>query len=137
MTGLPVAVEADAGTGNQAVHRKQESGGFVMTLKRVLLLALVALLGIPCSNANAYWRGGIWVGPGYYRPYPVRIYVGAPVVVAPAPVIVTTVPPPVYVVQPAPQPVYVQQAPAQPASVTTQPAPTSYQNLPAQPVPVR
>jgi hypothetical protein len=106
-----------------------------MTFKRVVLLAFVAFVSVPWASADAWWRGGVWVGPGYYRPYPYRVYVGPTVVVAPVPVVVAPVPPPVYVVQPAPQPVYVQQAP-----IVTQPqnaAPSGYQNLPAQPVPVR
>ena len=109
-------------------------------MKRVLLLAFVALLAIPWSSADAYWRGGIWIGPGYYRPYPYRVYVGPAVVVAPAPVVISPVPQPVYVVQPAPQPVIVQPAPVQTAPVVSQPpatAPSGYQSLPSQPVPVQ
>jgi hypothetical protein len=110
-------------------------------MKRMMLLAVVALLSIPWASADAYWRAGIWVGPGYYRPYPYRVYV-APVVVAPAPIVVTTVPQPVYVVQPAPQPVYVEHAPvpAGPVVNQSQPlttAPSGYQALPPQPVPVQ
>jgi hypothetical protein len=113
-----------------------------MSIKRVLFLAIVALMAVPWASADAYWRVGVYVGgPAYYHPYPYRV------IVAPAPVVVA--PAPVYYVQPAPTPVYVQQAPVYvqqpaPVPVTTQPpqaqqatpTPQTYQNLPLQPIPV-
>jgi hypothetical protein len=109
-----------------------------MTCKRLLTLALLALLTVPWAAADAGWRTTVVVGgPVYYRPcypyYPYRVYVGGPpVVVVPGPVYA---PAPVYV-QPAP--VYVQAPPANvqpvpmPTPVTPQPG---YQALPPQPVP--
>jgi hypothetical protein len=112
-----------------------------MSFKRVFALAIV-LLGISWTSAQAGWRIGIGIGwPGYYRPYPYRVYVApAPVYVAPAPVCVQPVP---AYVQPAP--VYMQSAPAYaPQSAPTQsppateriPAPQPTQGLPPQPVPI-
>jgi hypothetical protein len=111
-----------------------------MTRKRVLLVALFALLALPIANADAGWRVGIAVGPGPYYPrpyYPYGVYVApVPVVVAPAPVYVQ--PAPVYVqpapvyVQPGPVAGYTQATPAGPAVVTVPPP-----GLPAQPIPVR
>jgi hypothetical protein len=110
-----------------------------LTMKRMMILALVVLLGMSWTTADAYWRGGIYVGPGWYRPYPYRVYVAPVVVVAPPPVVVAPVPQPVYVVQPAPQPVYVPHAPVatQPGNQPQAPAPSGYQTLPPQPVPVQ
>jgi hypothetical protein len=140
MTSRPTATSPATGfadiTDGLQVARIGPKGGLKMTLTRVLLLGMVALFAVPASQVQAWYRVGVYVGPGYYRPYyPVGVYVApAPVVVAPAPVVVA--PQPVYVVQPAPQPVYIQSAPvaAQPAPA---PAPGGYQTLPAQPVPVR
>ncbi len=108
-----------------------------MTCRRVLSFAVLAILAMPWGTAQAGWRIGIGIGwPGYYRPYPYRVYLApGPVYVAPAPVYVQ----PVYV-QPAPSypqpvPVYVQPAPA---AVPPAPAtPQNYQNLPPQPVPIK
>jgi hypothetical protein len=83
----------------------------------VAALAIAAALGagglLSPQPAEAYWRGGVWVGgPGYYpyRPaYPYRpyyrpyYYAPPPVVVAPPPVYYA--PPPV-VYAPPPPPVY-------------------------------
>jgi hypothetical protein len=72
-----------------------------------LALAAAALgaagaLALP-SDAQAYWRGGVWVGVGggpfYYAPPPV--YVPPPVYYAPPPVVYAPPPPPDYT--PAPQ----------------------------------
>jgi hypothetical protein len=104
-----------------------------MTLRRVLLLALLALLLVPWNSAQAGWRIGVRIGvpfPFYYRPYTYSVYV------APAPVYYYP-PAPVYV-QPAP--VYVQPAPVyvQPAPTYVQPAPAAPQQVPPpQPVPIR
>jgi hypothetical protein len=109
-------------------------------MKRMMLLALVVLLGMAWTSADAYWRSGIYFGPGWYRPYPYRVYVAPVVVVGPAPVVVTPPSQPVYVVQPAPQAVYVvPHAPVatQPGSQPQATAPSGYQTLPPQPVPVQ
>ena len=108
-----------------------------MTLKRVLLTAVLVLLAVPWTSAHADWRIGIGFGyPVYHRPYPYRVYVApAPVYyVAPAPVYVQ--PAPVYV---QPPPVYVQPAPVLPPPPAVQlapAAPQTLQSLPPQPVPV-
>jgi hypothetical protein len=108
-----------------------------MTCKRLLTLALLALLALPWAAADAGWRGCVVVGgPVYYRPYPYGVYYGGPAVVVPAPVYVQPGTP-VYVQQ---APVYVQAPPinVQPVPMPTPvaPPPGGYQNLPPQPVPV-
>jgi hypothetical protein len=97
-----------------------------MTFKRVHSFALLALLVVPWTSAQAGWRIGIRIGvpvPFFYPPYPYRVY--------PAPGPVYYAPAPVYV---QPGPAYVQPAPA----TMPPPAPLqSYQNLPPQPLPIR
>ena len=77
---------------------------------RVLLAAAgLGLLGVAAlpSEAQAYWRGGVWIGVGgapfYYAPPPV--YVPPPVYYAPPPVVYA---PPGYAEQ---TPGYAEQAP--------------------------
>jgi hypothetical protein len=106
--------------------------------KRIVWFASLALLAVPWVGAQAGWRIAIgFGGPVYYRPYPYRVYVAPPPVVVAAPVYVQ--PAPVYA-QPAP--VYVPASPAPvaaPATLSGPPplAPTGYQDLPPQPVPIR
>jgi hypothetical protein len=106
-----------------------------MTRKRILALAILALVGVPWATTEASVRVFVGVGvPAYYRPYPYRVIVAPPpIIVAPAPVVY---------VQPVPAPVYVQPAPVyvRPAPTVVQPpppVPNGYQNLPPQPVPYR
>jgi hypothetical protein len=120
------------GKGLQDGHENL-GGELKMTIRRLLLLGMLALMAMPCGSALAGgWRIGIGVGyPGYYRPYPYRVYVASPVYVAPAPGYYYVQPAPVYV---QPPPVYAQPAPAY---VQPPPPPQPAPSLPPQPVPVR
>ncbi len=86
--------------------------------RRILAVALLAILIGPWATAQAGVRIAVGVDWPYYRPYHPYYYRPA-VVVAPAPVVVAPPPAPVYVV-PAQTPVYVQ-----PAPVYTVPPPPS------------
>jgi hypothetical protein len=72
----------------------------------VAFAAAVGVLVCGVVPAHAWWRGGVWCGPGPCWGYP---YYTPPVVVEPSPppVVIQPSPPPV-VVQPSPPPVVVQ-----------------------------
>ena len=72
-----------------------------MRIRRMLMLATLAVLGLSGTQAQAQVRVGVVVGPTYYRPYRYRYYAPPPVVIVPRPVYVAP-PPPVVYVQPAP-----------------------------------
>jgi hypothetical protein len=96
-----------------------------MNVKRLLLLAGVALLALPVANARAGVGVGVSIGfPVYYRPYCYAPYYYyrpvVPVYVAPPPVVVQPVP--VVEAVPLPPAPAVQSTQLTPAPQTVQPA---------------
>jgi hypothetical protein len=78
----------------------------------VIVLLFVGVL--PVQAHGPYWRGGVWVGPGWTPWWGPRAYLGGPYWGAPypyyaGPPVVVQQSPPVYVQQSPP--VYVQQTP--------------------------
>jgi len=89
----------------------QDARSRTMTKRGIAFASAVAVLMFGVVPAHAWWRGGVWCGPGPCGPYWGYPYYAPPVVVQPPPVVVEPSPPPV-VVQPLPPPVVVQpQAP--------------------------
>jgi hypothetical protein len=94
----------------------QDARTRTMAKRGIAFAAAVAVLMFGVAPADAWWRGGVWCGPGPCGPYWGYPYYAPPVVVEPAP-------PPV-VVQPSPPPVVVQPSP--PPAVVQAPAPQVY-----------
>ena len=79
-----------------------------MAKRGIAFASAMAVLLCGVVPAHAWWRGGVWCGPGPCGPYWYPYY-APPVVVEPTPPpVVVQPPPPPVVVQPAPPPVVVQ-----------------------------
>jgi len=102
----------------------QDARTGTMAKRGISFAVAVAVLMFGVAPAHAWWRGGIWCGPGPCGPYWGYPY-APPVVVEPSPppVVVQPVPPPV-VVQPTLPPVVIQPSP--PPAVVQAPAPQVY-----------
>jgi len=66
-------------------------------LRALIVLAVIGVAALP-STANAYWRGGVWIGVGPVFPFYPPVVVGPPVVYAAPPVVYA---PPAYPAYPA------------------------------------
>jgi len=75
----------------------QDARTRTMAKRGIAFASAVAVLMFGVVPAHAWWRGGVWCGPGPCGPYWGYPYYAPPVVVQPPPVVVQPQAPQVYV----------------------------------------